>query len=912
MNDLSNTPITTQIKENGVVTGFQTTHVEGAFEVTTQYDLDGQLLGEPTRVKKFTGVELTEMSAGFQSAWGAVVDNLGAEFSGTLLFEEDGDTITIKSGANLIGYATSWQGSGSWEDHRMVNEQPVLLEITDASQGYQIFDENWSEIASSGKSTRTITEIDGTALAVPVEDEVNVFTSYQSPKLGYSGDWASLDPAVSEITWDNVASVRVNVNSTTNAENAYRPGESATTFTNTQNEYLDAGGAFMGSSEVRDGVTEVRDQNWNVVARKADLSSAMTFDEMATSLGQNWSAAWAEVEQFLPDAFKPGESDDYTTLKFAYDQWDNILVFAAGGDMVGRVWSWSSEHSNERAWNGDFAIWTHQSFTFNDTQGTNLARYEVNERYASANGTDRGTLEGEGLQVSYGAAKYSYNSNYEVIGASDVDWTEIEALYNLPAGQGDLLFATDWENDVDFVTVGTNTWKDYKFDGDGNLVTEGGEPAFSTETSLRVEYFEIPDGMGWHREFLGAMEVRDGFIEIRDQNWNEVARIVDATNAMKFEDIAAEYEGFAEAWGMVGSFLPPEMAHTGEDEDTGVVTTLQYNLKFTADDYNIFVFDEAGNLISQVNYWRNDAGHEWMDWNNGNGSELIVRETSYHYNFHDANWESIAHAGVRQNYITAVDGQTLAEPILHEQGVNYGYRISKDEFTKANGGGDAGTAKWDEFNPNVTKIDWASVSEVEINSHSNASVANEYREGEPWESSDQSVVYFSQVQTPGMDDFWMDRIGSMDIRDGFIEVRDENWELLARKVDVGATKTYAEVAAKFGQNFVDALAAVGEYLPSAMKPAGGYQDLLFSYGEWDNILVFDPTGEMVGRINTWNNDDDPNKVQERPWNNDYQIYSYENFHFNDANWNQIARYDVNSNQASSDGVKLDGVMRVLA
>ena len=70
MNDLSNTPVTTQIKENGVVTGFHTTHVEGAFEVTTQYDLDGQLLGEPTRVKKFTGVELTEMSPGFQSCLG--------------------------------------------------------------------------------------------------------------------------------------------------------------------------------------------------------------------------------------------------------------------------------------------------------------------------------------------------------------------------------------------------------------------------------------------------------------------------------------------------------------------------------------------------------------------------------------------------------------------------------------------------------------------------------------------------------------------------------------------------------------------------------------------------------------------------------------------------------------------------
>ncbi|MDA8954580.1 hypothetical protein N9H24_01220 [Planktomarina temperata] len=913
MNDLSNTPVTTQIKENGVVRGFQTTHVEGAFEVTTQYDLDGQLLGEPTRVKKFTGVELTEMSPGFQSAWGEVVANLGSEFSGALLFEEDGDTITIKSGASLIGYATSWQGSGSWEDHRMVNDQPVLLEITDASKGYQIFDENWSEIASSGKSTRTITEVNGTALTVPVEDEVNVFTSYQIAELGYAGDWASLDPAVSEITWDNVASVRVNVNSTTNAENAYRPGESATTFTNTQYEYLDAGGAFMGSSEVRDGVTEVRDQNWNVVARKADLNSALTFDEMAASLGQNWSAAWAEVAQFLPDAFKPGESGDYTTLKFAYDQWDNILVFAAGGDMVGRVSSWSSEHSNERAWNGDFAIWTHQSFTFNDTQGTNVARYEVNERYASANGTDRGTLEGEGLQVSYGAAKYSYNSNYEVIGASDVDWTEIEALYNLPAGQGDLLFATDWENDVDFVTVGTNTWKDYKFDGDGNPVTEDGELAFSTETSLRVEYFEMPDGRGWHREFLGAMEVRDGFIEIRDQNWNEVARIVDATNAMEFVVIAAEYEGFAEAWGMVGSFLPPEMAHTGEDANTGAVTALQYDLSFTADDYNIFVFDEAGNLISQVNYWKGDGDHTWTDWNGKDGAELTISESRYDYNFNDANWQSIAHAGVTKNYVTAVNGQPLAAKELHEQGVNYGYRVSKEDFINANGGGEAGEAKWNELNPNVTEITWIEVAEVEISSYENASVSHEYNDGEPWQNKNERIEFFVRYtddddpDSPGH----LERVGSQETRDGFIEIRDENWDLIAQKADASALKSYETVLEKYGANFKKAWVAIGDSLSADFKPDAvdvnnqpvnadaKYKNLVFSFGEWNDILVFNPTnGQLIGKIDVWSGENS----HERPWSKDYQISEYEGYAFKDANWNEIAQYNVDSTYASIDGL----------
>ena len=171
MNDLSNTVIK---GEDGVVTGFETKRIEGAFEITTAFTLEGAVQSE-TSEKIFSGVALTDLSSEFQAAWSEVSNDLGAAFSGSLLFEEDGDTISILDGANLIGYATSWQNTGSREDVRTLNDSPVQLTIIDNSYGYEIFDENWNELASTGSSTRSITEADG-----------NVFEPERS--RGFGGD----------------------------------------------------------------------------------------------------------------------------------------------------------------------------------------------------------------------------------------------------------------------------------------------------------------------------------------------------------------------------------------------------------------------------------------------------------------------------------------------------------------------------------------------------------------------------------------------------------------------------------------------------------------------------------------------------------------------------------------------------
>ena len=444
MNDLSNTPVNTAITdETGRVTGFQTERIEGAFEITTTFDLEGAVQSE-TSEKIFSGVALTDLSSDFQAAWSEVSNDLGAAFSGSLLFEEDGDTISILDGANLIGYATSWQNTGSREDVRTLNDSPVQLTIIDNSYGYEIFDENWNELASTGSSTRSITEADGNVLLTLVVDEENVSKGYQSSKSAYAGDWDALDPNVAAITWDDVASVRVKINTTTNmvSGNTYRDGETQSAQANTEYQFYSADGAFIGTTELRDGVTEVRDGNWNLVARKADLSKAFTFAEMSSDLGANWDAAWQAVNKYLPDDFKPGAAGDYTQLKFNYDQWENILIFSPNGEMIGRIGSWSGSNASERPWNSDWEIRSHQSFTLNDNQGNDVARFDVNEQYASTDGTDKIYLDGSSVQVSYGVSKYDYDNAQAVVGLNaDVDWSEMEALFNLPVGYGDLLFS---------------------------------------------------------------------------------------------------------------------------------------------------------------------------------------------------------------------------------------------------------------------------------------------------------------------------------------------------------------------------------------------------------------------------------------------------------------------------------------
>ena len=87
--------------------------------------------------------------------------------------------------------------------------------------------------------------------------------------------------------------------------------------------------------------------------------------------------------------------------------------------------------------------------------------------------------------------------------------------------------------------------------------------------SVEIRFYEevAMDGGNWyHTMFLGSMEKRDGFVEIRNENWETVARIADLSGSamMDWAQLQAAVDGngsalypeIADAWSAVTAFFP--------------------------------------------------------------------------------------------------------------------------------------------------------------------------------------------------------------------------------------------------------------------------------------------------------------------------------------------------------------------
>ena len=207
---------------------------------------------------------------------------------------------------------------------------------------------------------------------------------------------------------------------------------------------------------------------------------------------------------------------------------------------------------------------------------------------------------------------------------------------------------------------------------------------FETETSSQVRlYAEVPmnDGEWYRSQFLGSVEKRGGFIEIRDENWNTVERIADLSNSAEIKDwdfISDRYEGIEAAWDNVKAFFSSDDL---KDPDA---------LKFTFDDNNIYAFSAAGVMVGQINFWTNE--NEWERYYDD--QILTVKNINYNYNFHDADWNNIANSGGNERYIVDPDDGSL---MLDERGMNVGFRINKD---------DVSSERWAEYDPQVDAINF--------------------------------------------------------------------------------------------------------------------------------------------------------------------------------------------------------------
>ena len=371
------------------------------------------------------------------------------------------------------------------------------------------------------------------------------------------------------------------------------------------------------------------------------------------------------------------------------------------------------------------------------------------------------------------------------------------------------------------------------------------------------------------------MEKRDGFIEIRNENWETVARVVDVSDTSNLKDwdfISNQYEGIEDAWDNAVLFFPDvPTAFDGAGAPTAWGDSpLQTpeNLLFTTDDNTIYAFTAAGVMAAQVNHWVNED-----QWERFYDDQLLtVKNIHFNYSFHDADWNQIANSGGNQRYIIDPDD---GSEILDEVGKNIGFMQTKDAVDPT---------LWATYDPSDASgtIDFSKVSEIRYETRSWNSVTNKYRDSDDnWSDSNVQIQYYEEV-TDGAGNVrdWPEFTGSVEQRDGFIEIRDEHWRIVSKKVDGG--ETYLQMVTRYGSDFDTAWAKLEASLPTEWTTAdsGGvkaYEGFKFTTDKWDNILIFDNTGEMVGQINYWSHVDQ----WSRSWDEDYpsQIHTNSNFHF---------------------------------
>ena len=296
------------------------------------------------------------------------------------------------------------------------------------------------------------------------------------------------------------------------------------------------------------------------------------------------------------------------------------------------------------------------------------------------------------------------------------------------------------------------------------------------------------------------------------------------------------------------------------------VSLKDQGVRFTSDDWNIYAFSAAGELVSNINFWNGE--HTWEGWN---GTEY--RNVDSHYNFHDANWNSIANAGTFTRFASADGGLT---EYLDEVGSNSG-------FTAVGAARDTLIATINDKVFTKLGISEGDVSSIRQNTHSWEAKDHDLRDDwfEPYENSNQRMELF-QEETVG--DHTHDKmVGSLETRGGFIEIYDANWNKVGQIIS-GDGLTIDQIEAKVA-GFKAAFNAVLDDLPSEF---GG--DIKFALGDWDSILIFDDNDEMLSRVDVWTWTDPDKKYRN---GEEYtRLYDSVTFNFNDANWNDIARYET--------------------
>ena len=104
-------------------------------------------------------------------------------------------------------------------------------------------------------------------------------------------------------------------------------------------------------------------------------------------------------------------------------------------------------------------------------------------------------------------------------------------------------------------------------------------------------------------------------------------------------------------------------------------------------------------------------------------------------------------------------------------------------------------------------------------------------------------------------------LGAITKREGFIVLRDEQWNEVARLMDPSASSedtSYDAMVEKYGETFSGMWQALETVLPATLSAP---EDLLYVEDQHNDVLVFNASGEMVARLNHW----DHSNTWDRSW-----------------------------------------------
>ena len=582
---------------------------------------------------------------GLDSAWDALNAVLQATWGSrdNLKFASDSsdNILVINQEGILLGRIDNWSNEDTWTDWNG-------REVTNTNYSYNFNDGDWNFIGSSGGYSRDVAFESGShrwddeevTAAETVKDETGSHVNYgvKAPIDSESADaWTELDPGAAlldklELDWSDIVEVRVGANSWTQLDTDGATRDEEYKSSDRQIELFvqheDGWSEYAGRLEYRsDGFIEVRDESWNLVARTVDLMSDNVLDwsELTLETSPHYvaglSEAWDKVGKYLPSALRDDDStadiDERDALYFTKGQWGDLNVFSAQAELLARVDTWENDFVHETSfWDESanthvegFEYNTNTSFNFNDEDYGQLARFQFEENYFLSK-ADVDTLYDGVPPENFSEINLEHvvlRSTVERSGFSakkselEPFWdTEVQAEYGIPSAASTVENIWDW-SDVTSIFIETDEWTDFKYSGDfqnegsSSRVQYQAEGYWKDGEFIALSDHDEDDGplsnYDIHEKLLGVIDTRDGFIQIRDGNWDEVGRFVDVTDAEGFEDFAPRYEGLGSAWDAVNEYLPTLWGSRDA-------------LKFTSDSSdNILVMSSDGTLLGRINNW---------------------------------------------------------------------------------------------------------------------------------------------------------------------------------------------------------------------------------------------------------------------------------------------------------------------